>query len=111
MFGSPISWYIIAHTLFDLLVKTHLTVHDSSHGKNLEIVGNNSDTGVYVLGFINHEKYLVDDMGSYHEVSNVDTKNSNVYNTFLIVACRVFQWELGKLMARNSFSLNEENTF
>lgn len=69
MFGSPLSWYIIAYTLFDLLVKTHLTVHDSSHGKYFEIVRNWSDTDV-VAGFINHEKYLVDDMGSYHEVSN-----------------------------------------
>lgn len=71
MFGSPISWYIIAYTLFDLLVKTHLTVHDSSHGKYCWIVANCPNASL-VSGFINHEKYLVDDMGSYHEVSSAD---------------------------------------
>lgn len=75
MFRSPISWYIITYTLFNLLVKTHLTVHDSSHGKYFEIVRNWGNIDV-ITGFINHEKYLVDDIGSYHEVSNAD----NAYN-------------------------------
>jgi hypothetical protein len=32
MFRYSLSWYIFALTLLESIIKTHLTVHDSSHG-------------------------------------------------------------------------------
>lgn len=34
MFRNSLSWYILALSLLDLIIKTHPTLHDSSHGKN-----------------------------------------------------------------------------
>ncbi|KAJ8933374.1 hypothetical protein NQ318_018443 [Aromia moschata] len=32
MSRNPLSWYILTFSLFELIIKTHLTLHDSSHG-------------------------------------------------------------------------------